>query len=70
MSVKRILPVLFMSFILTACNAAGTSSAPTLLKVAGSTSTKPLLVELTMAYSAENPDVTFDIQEGGHLRHP
>lgn len=54
-----------MSILLTACNAAGTSSAPTLLKVAGATSMKPLLTELAAAYSAKNPRVTFDIQEGG-----
>ena len=52
--------------LLTACNATPPpSSAPIFIKVAGSTSMKPLLVKLTHAYSADHPHTTFDVQGGG-----
>lgn len=53
-------------FFLTACVATVTPPPPpVVLKTAGSTSMEPLLTELAAAYTAQNPQVTFDIQGGG-----
>ena len=53
-------------FLLTACNATPLPSTNRVfIKVAGSTSMKPLLVQLTKAYSANHPNTSFDIQGGG-----
>jgi phosphate transport system substrate-binding protein len=51
--------------LFTACGATVTPPPAVLIKVAGSTSMRPLLVKLTTAYSAQHPHVTFDIQGGG-----
>jgi len=58
---------LILSFFLTACNTAppSSSSNPVFIKVAGSTSMRPLLVQLTNAYSADHPNIRFDVQGGG-----
>ncbi len=53
-------------FFLAACVATVTPPPPpVVLKVAGSTSMEPLLTELATAYTAQYPQVTFDIQGGG-----
>jgi len=57
---------LMICSLLTACNATPQpSTAPVFIRVAGSTSMKPLLVKLAHAYSAVHPNTTFDIQGGG-----
>lgn len=58
---------LILSFFLTACNTTPPSSSSNrvFIKVAGSTSMRPLLVQLTNAYSADHPNIRFDVQGGG-----
>ncbi|HXV44574.1 MAG TPA: phosphate ABC transporter substrate-binding protein [Anaerolineae bacterium] len=51
--------------LLTACGATVTPPPPVVITAAGSTSMAPLLADLTSAYSAQHPHITFDIQGGG-----
>jgi phosphate transport system substrate-binding protein len=51
--------------LLVACGATVTPPAPVVITAAGSTSMAPLLADLTAAYSAQHPHITFDIQGGG-----
>ncbi len=52
-------------FLLTACGTTFTPAPPVSIKIAGSTSMQPLMTRLAAAYSARQPQVTFDIQGGG-----
>ena len=54
--------------LLAACGTAVTPATPITLRVAGSTSMKPLLASLAAAYAEERPYVRLDIEGGGsHL---
>ena len=50
---------------LSSCGPSGKPPEPVYLQIAGSHSMRPLLEELTSAYCAQNPHVTFDLQGGG-----
>ncbi len=55
-----------LALCLTACVATVTPTpSPVVIRAAGSTSMEPLLAELAAAYTAQHPQVTFDIQGGG-----
>ena len=65
---SRGLSVILLSvsgLFLTSCGPSGELPEPAYLRVAGSNSVHPLLEELAVAYSAQNPHVTFDLQGGG-----
>lgn len=55
--------IVMLAGMLTACSAAA-RPAPTLVRIAGSTSMAPLLQALAEAYTARHPSVRFDIQGG------
>jgi len=57
---------LILFSLLTACHVTPPPSTdPIFIKVAGSTSMRPLLVKLSQVYNANHPNTTFDIQGGG-----
>lgn len=63
----RLAPVILLtSLLLTACTVANnTTPAPVTLRVAGSTSLEPALLELAKAYEAQYAHVLIDIRAGG-----
>ena len=68
---RRLLTLLiFVACLLSACtllqgNGAMSAPAPVTLTIAGSTEMRPLLLELTSAYSQRNPHVQFTLLGGG-----
>ena len=56
--------LLALSLGLAACGRTIEPPRPILLRIAGSTSMQPLLQALTAAYSAQRPNVTFDLAAG------
>ena len=70
-----ILPALLMRLVLAGCLLSGCAlprgseaiptPEPVNLTIAGSTEMRPLLIELTSAYSARNPHVQFSVRGGG-----
>jgi phosphate transport system substrate-binding protein len=67
-SKKRFGLTLYLIFfsLLTACNITPPPASDSIfIKIAGSTSMKPLLLQLTNAYRADHPNTVFDVQGGG-----
>lgn len=62
---ERLLWLIIVALLLSACGATVTPPPPVLLKVAGSTSVEPLFTALSDAYSREHPHVSFDIEPVG-----
>lgn len=63
---RLIFIALVLFFLLSGCNPTATPPPePVFIRIAGSTSMRPLLVELAYAYKEQQPNITFDIQGGG-----
>ena len=58
--------ILFLATFLTACEQTAVGNAPsTTVTIAGSTAMRPLLRELTAAFTDQHPNVVFDLLGGG-----
>ena len=58
--------IFFVATFLTACDQTAVGNAPsTTVTIAGSTAMRPLLRELTAAFTDQHPNVVFDLRGGG-----
>jgi len=64
---SRLLPALVaLLLVATACEAVSISTPePTVITIAGATAMRPVLRELTAAFSVRRPDTLFDLRGGG-----